>query len=330
MRKLTCRICLKIHTRHTNVNTPPLRGGNHTRSQQLRPVGVPCAREFTARRASFLLPLAQELPYSFIRESPRATIVSSHSVSFSQHIAHIELHKPPVNALDHDFVLELTGTARRLAARNDVWVVTITSSLPTFCAGADLKERAAMHPSRVGSTVRAIQRMVKAWFALPQPVIAGIRGAALGGGLEFALAADLIAVAEDAVLGFPEVTLGIIPAAGGTQLLSFRTSQSVATRWVLTGRRFSGREAYREGIADFVFPDDGFTASFDELVTSIAGHAPLALRQAKKALRGAHRATLDRRLTYERNCYTPLIRTEDRAEALRAFLEKRSPKWNGR
>jgi enoyl-CoA hydratase/carnithine racemase len=172
--------------------------------------------------------------------------------------------------------------------------------------------------------------MVRTWFALPQPLVIGIKGAALGGGLEFALSADLIAVAEDAVLGFPEVSLGIIPAAGGTQLLSFRNSQSVASRWILTGHRFSGREAYLEGVADFAWPADGFTAAYEDLLATLVGHAPLALRQAKKALRGGHRAALDRRFTFERSCYTPLIQTEDRTEALSAFLEKRPPVWKGR
>lgn len=256
--------------------------------------------------------------------------MSTHSVSFSHHIAHVELHRPPVNALDRAFVRELTATARTLAARKDVWLVSVTSSLPTFCAGADLKERAAMQPSRVGASVRAIQRMVRTWFALPQPVIVGIRGAALGGGLEFALAADLIAVAEDAVLGFPEVSLGIIPAAGGTQLLPLRTSPGTASRWILTAHRFSGREALLDGVADFVLPTDGFASAYVELVASIAGLAPLALRQAKKALRGTNRAALDRLLRFESTCYTPLVKTEDRAEALRAFLEKRPPMWQGR
>lgn len=256
--------------------------------------------------------------------------MSTHAVTFSEHIARIDLHRPPVNALNQTFVRELTTTARLLAKRKDVWIISVTSSLSSFCAGADLKERAAMPPSRVGSTVLALQRMVRAWFDLPQPVVVGIQGAALGGGLEFALAADLIAVTEDATLGFPEVSLGIIPAAGGTQLLPFRTSHRVASQWILTGHRFSGREAYRDGVADLVWPVSTFTASYEELLGSLAAHAPLALRQAKKALRGRDRTTLDQRLAFERSCYAPLIRTEDRSEALSAFLEKRPPVWKGR
>ncbi len=256
--------------------------------------------------------------------------MSTHSVAFSDHIARVDLHRPPVNALDQGFVRDLTATARLLARRNDVWIISVTSSLPTFCAGADLKERAALTPARVTTTVRAIQRMVRAWFALPQPVVVGIQGAALGGGLEFALAADLIAVANEAILGFPEVSLGIIPAAGGTQLLPFRTSQAIASRWILTGRRFTGREAYLEGVADLAWPAEAFSTPYEELLASIRNNAPLALRQAKKALRSGRLTTLDRGLVHEQRCYTSLVRTEDRAEALRAFLEKRPPTWHGR
>jgi enoyl-CoA hydratase/carnithine racemase len=255
---------------------------------------------------------------------------STLSLTVSSHLARIDLHRPPVNALNNEFVKELTQTARLLAKRKDVWLVSITSSLPTFCAGADLKERAAIPAHRVASTVKKIQQMVRAWIAVPQPVIVGIQGAALGGGLEFALSADLIAVSEGSLLGFPEVTLGIIPAAGGTQLLSLRTSHAVASHWVLTGRRFSGREAFTDRVVDFCWPDDAFGEAYDELLSSLMMNAPLALRQAKKALRGSTDTAVDQRLTHEHSCYMPLIKTKDREEALKAFLDKRPPVWRGR
>ena len=175
------------------------------------------------------------------REDQRAVVLAD----VEDHLARVVLHRRPVNALNKPFVRELTAAARALARRKDVRVISVTSSLGIFCAGADLKERAGLPPSRVGQTVRAIQQMVFAWASLPQPVVAGVAGAALGGGLEFALAADLIAASEEAVFGFPEVTLGIIPAGGGTQLLTDRVSRATASRWVLTGRRFSAHEAAR-------------------------------------------------------------------------------------
>jgi enoyl-CoA hydratase/carnithine racemase len=252
-----------------------------------------------------------------------------HSLAVTGHIARVELQRPPVNALNGEFVRELTRTARHLATRRDVWLVSMTSSLPVFCAGADLKERASLPTTRVAATVKAIQQMVRAWWRVPQPVVVGIRGAALGGGLELALAADLIAVADDAPLGFPEVTLGIIPAAGGTQLLSDRTSKGVASRWILTGKRFTGREAVADGVADFSWPQEEFPTAYEGLISSLAANAPLALRQAKKALRGAAPG-LQRRFERESSCYAPLVKSADRSEALRAFLDKRAPIWTGR
>jgi methylglutaconyl-CoA hydratase len=255
---------------------------------------------------------------------------SNLSLTVSSHLARIDLHRPPVNALNHAFVKELTQTARLLAKRRDVWLISITSSLPTFCAGADLKERATLPPNRVAPTVKKIQQMVRAWISVPQPVVVGVQGAALGGGLEFALAADLIAVSEDAILGFPEVTLGIIPAAGGTQMLSLRTSRATASHWILTGRRFTGHEAVEDRVVDFAWPAEAFSAAYEDLLASLGANAPLALRQAKKALRGYTTAELDRRLKHERRCYTPLVKTGDRNEALKAFLDKRPPSWKGR
>ena len=257
-------------------------------------------------------------------------MLSFSSFTVISHLARIDLHHPPVNVLNLDFVLELTQTARLLAKRKDVWVISVTSSLPVFCAGADLKERAGLSVNGVAPAVKKIQQMVRAWLSVPQPVVMGIRGAALGGGLDFALAADLIAVSEDAILGFPEVTLGIIPAAGGTQLLPLRTSKAIASRWVLSGRRFSGREALTDRVADFSWPEAAFGAAYEELLASLMKNAPLALRQAKKALRGYTDAGLTRQLSHEHSCYTPLVRSDDRKEALKAFLEKRSPAWKGR
>jgi methylglutaconyl-CoA hydratase len=255
---------------------------------------------------------------------------STHSLTISSHLARVDLHRHPVNALNAEFVRELTQTARLLAKRKDVWLISITSSLPTFCAGADLKERATLPVNRVSSAVKQIQQMVRAWISVPQPVVVGIQGAALGGGLEFALAADLIAVSEEAILGFPEVTLGIIPAAGGTQLLPLRASRAVASKWILTGRRFTGHEALADHVVDFSWPADVFPSAYEDLLSSLAANAPLALRQAKKTLRGLTDTELTRRLKHESSCYTPLVRTGDRKEALKAFLEKRPPAWGGR
>jgi methylglutaconyl-CoA hydratase len=246
------------------------------------------------------------------------------------HVARIVLHRPPVNALNKEFVAELAAVPRLVARSRDIWLVTLTSSLEVFSAGADLKERAAMPEARVAGHVKAIQRMVRSWLSIPQPVVAGMRGAALGGGLELALAADLIVVAREAQLGFPEVSLGIIPAAGGTQLLIRRTTPAIATKWILSGSRFSGEEAYAGGVVDYVFPRDAFDRGFAEVLSSLQQNAPLALRQAKRAMRQSLHRGMGAGFDGESAAYQRLIRTNDRREALRAFLEKRPPHWQGK
>jgi enoyl-CoA hydratase/carnithine racemase len=242
----------------------------------------------------------------------------------------VTLDRPPVNALNRDLIADLTAAARDLRARHDIWVVTLEASGRTFCAGADLKERAEIPHSRVAGIVRNIQRMVAAWIKIEQPVVAGIQGAALGGGLELALAADIIVASDDATLGLPEVSLGIIPAGGGTQRLAQRTSLGVAGKWILTGARFTAREALADGVIDYVFPASSFSEEFRRIASQVASSAPLALRQAKKAIAGLHAAALPSGFKRESECYAPLIKSDDRSEALRAFAEKRKPVWKGK
>ena len=251
-------------------------------------------------------------------------------VSVRDHVARVELDRPPVNALSQDFVTELKEVAKSFRRCRDVWVVALTASGQAFCAGADLKERASLPESRVAQTVKNIQRMVHAWIEIPQPVLVAVHGAALGGGLELALAADIIVASESAKLGFPEVGLGIIPAATGTQRLSQRTRLGVANKWVLCGSPFDAQEALHDGVVDFVFPHTTFEQEFNTVVSRVAVCAPLALRQAKKALNISYRQSLRRGLKAESECYAELIPTADRAEALRAFRQKRKPIWKGK
>lgn len=135
---------------------------------------------------------------------------------------------------------------------------------------------------------------------------------------------------ERATFGFPEVRLGIIPGAGGTQLLAHRTGPAVAGKWILTSRRFTAEEAFADGVVDFLLPAEGFDGGFAGIVAEVGANAPLALRQAKRAIRANTAAGLSRGLAIESSCYAPLIRTQDRKEALQAFLERREPRWTGR
>jgi methylglutaconyl-CoA hydratase len=252
------------------------------------------------------------------------------SVSLDCHVAWVELNRPPVNAFHQEFISELLSLTRLFQREESIWVVAVRSSQKVFCAGADLKERASHPQAKVAAVVKRIQTMVHAWYKVPQPVLMQIHGAALGGGLEFALAGDILIASEDAQLGFPEVQLGIIPAAGGTQLLMRRTNPGVAKKWILTGKKFSALEAYNDGVVDIVVPAAEVSVEFSRIVKSIASQAPLALRQAKKAISKGMGLTLGKALAVESECYAPLIRTQDRAEALQAFLEKRRPVWRNK
>lgn len=246
------------------------------------------------------------------------------------HIARVHLQRPPVNALNRELVSELVDVANGIKSNDDVWLTAVTASGKTFCAGADLKERSGVPQDQVITFVRGIQSVADAWCEIPQPVIMGIQGAALGGGMEFALAGDILAASSTAVLGLPETSLGIIPAAGGTQRLAQRTSSGVAKKWILTAKQFTAAEALSDGAIDFVFSNETFTQDFEALVQTVAANAPLAIRQAKKAIESSYSDWLMDGFENELTYYQPLIPTEDRSEALRAFAEKRKPVWKGK
>ncbi len=248
----------------------------------------------------------------------------------ADHIASVRLNRPPVNALNRELVSEMTSVAHAFHHAADVWVVALSAEGKIFSAGADLKERATIPDNDVLTVVRGIQAMAFQWMLVPQPVIVGIQGTALGGGLELALSGDILVAAEDAQLGFPEVGLGIIPAAGGTQRLAQRTSMGVAKKWVLSARQFTAREALADGVVDFIAPTGSFGPEFAGIVDQFAANAPLSLRQAKAALNAAYDEGLRRGLKNELDLYSRLVYTRDRREALQAFAEKRKPDWRGK
>ncbi|MFA6467858.1 MAG: enoyl-CoA hydratase-related protein [Bacteroidota bacterium] len=252
------------------------------------------------------------------------------TLNTEQHIARVTLHRPPVNALNKELVAELIDAASLLRMNDEVWVIAVQGEGKVFCAGADLKERAGVPQDQVMQFVNGIQSVAAAWCEIPQPVIMGIHGAALGGGLEFALSGDILIAGDSAILGLPETSLGIIPAAGGTQRLAQRTSSGIAKKWILTAKQFTAAEAKADGVVDFLFPAEKFSEEFDAIVREIASNAPLAIRQAKKAIESSYKSWLMDGFENERTYYEPLIPTEDRMEALKAFAEKRKPRWVGK
>jgi enoyl-CoA hydratase/carnithine racemase len=234
------------------------------------------------------------------------------------------------NSLTSALLAEGAAHLRRAAADPGLRVVVVTGAgSRAFCAGADLKERARMGDAEVAGFHRALRTFLDGLEALPQPVVAALNGAALGGGLELALACDLRVAAEGVELGLPEVGLGIIPGGGGTQRLPRLLGVARAKDLILTARRIVAAEAFGMGLVSAVVAPDRLGDEALALAGRVARLAPVSLRQAKRAIdRGLH-LPLAEGLDLEHRLYQACLPTQDRQEALRAFAEKRAPVFTG-
>ena len=236
------------------------------------------------------------------------------------------------NALSRQTVLDLGRVGRELSGDDGVRLVVLTGAGDkAFCAGADLKERVTMSDDDVRDML-ALYASELVWLERsPFPVVAALNGAALGGGLELALTCELRVAAPHAVLGLPETSLGIIPAAGGTQRLPRLVGHSKALELVLLGARIDALEARAMGLVNRVSPAE--TPVVDDALTwlsPILDGAPIAQRAALVAVRAARETALDEGLALERRAYEECLASDDRREALRAFAEKRKPVFRGR
>jgi enoyl-CoA hydratase/carnithine racemase len=236
------------------------------------------------------------------------------------------------NALSRQTVLDLGRVGRELAGDDGVRLVVLTGAGDkAFCAGADLKERATMSDDDVRDMLLLYASEFSWLEQSPFPVVAALNGAALGGGLELALTCELRVAAAHAVLGLPETSLGIIPAAGGTQRLPRLVGHSKALELVLLGARIDALEARAIGLVNRVSPAE--TPVVDDALawlSPIIDGAPIAQRAALVALRAARETTLRDGLELERRAYEECLASDDRREALRAFAEKRKPVFRGR
>lgn len=252
------------------------------------------------------------------------------ALSINDQIATVTLSRPPVNALSKAMVGELATVAALLSRNDDIHVVVIRSDQKHFCAGADLKERARIPENEIATVVGNLRATFQAIATLPQPVIASVNGSALGGGAELALACDFRFMAPDTRFGMAEVSLGVIPGAGGTVRLPRLVGPSVAKDLIFSARIIDGATCQRLGLADRMVP----TAQLDESVRGYAEQlvmqAPLALRAAKQAINGGMDLAITDALQIEGEAYGTVIKTEDRIEGLEAYLSKRPPIWRGR
>jgi enoyl-CoA hydratase len=244
-------------------------------------------------------------------------------------VALLRLNRPDRrNALNMAVRESLASHFTKLASDDAVKCVVITGDEKAFAAGADvaeLSERTAMDA--------AFARSRAAWAAMERyrrPIIAAVSGFALGGGCELAMHCDIIIAGEGAKLGQPEVKLGIMPGAGGTQRLVRAVGKFAAMRWLLTGDLLSAADAHRLGLVSEVVPDGQVLPHALEVATRIAALAPLAVAAIKEAVLVGADLPLDAALRLEAQSFQMLFATEDRAEGMRAFIEKRTPEFKGR
>ncbi|MFN2460041.1 MAG: enoyl-CoA hydratase-related protein [Candidatus Velthaea sp.] len=238
-------------------------------------------------------------------------------------VALLRLNRPKrLNALNDALMIELADALEALDGDARTRAVVITGDDRAFAAGADIGELS--QPG--GPQLDVWDRL----WAAGLPTIAAVRGLALGGGLELAMSCDLLVVADDARLGQPEIELGLIPGAGGTQRLTRALGKTTAMEMVLLGRQLSGTEAYARGLANACVPPERVLAKALAAAHTLARKAPLAVRAAKRHVLAAFEEPLAAGLQAERRTFRALLSTADGREGVAAFNEKRKPAWSGK
>jgi len=244
-------------------------------------------------------------------------------------IGTIRLERPPMNALNTTVQEELRSAAMAATAEGEVRAVIVYGGERVFAAGADIKEMAEMSYVDMAARAGALSSAFDAIARIPKPVVAAINGYALGGGCELALACDWRVVAEDAKLGQPEITLGVIPGAGGTQRLARLVGPARAKDIVMSGRFVDAAEALSIGLVDRVVPAAEVYQAARELVRPYLTGPAQALRAAKLAIDGGLDMDLRSGLAWESQLFAALFATDDRREGMTAFVEKRKPNFTG-
>lgn len=246
----------------------------------------------------------------------------------SAHVAVIRLNRPDArNALNQAVRSGLAEQFAALGADTDVRAIVLTGGERIFAAGADLRDLADR--SAIDILLRQSHRLWQAIAACPKPVIAAVNGLAWGGGCELAMHADLIVAGEGASFCQPEVKVGVMPGAGGTQRLTRAVGKFKAMKLALTGLPVSAREADAMGLVSEVVPDGEVQARALELATLIASRPPLAVTQIKEVLIAGEDASLETGLMLERKAFQLLFASRDQKEGMHAFLEKREPQFVG-
>jgi enoyl-CoA hydratase/carnithine racemase len=233
----------------------------------------------------------------------------------------IRLDRPKMNAIDEQLHMEVRAAAEEAARRDDVRAVVLYGGERVFAAGADIKAMSQLDGSTMTAWGRELQNSFIEVARIPKPVIAAVTGYALGGGYELALCADFRVLGTSAKIGQPEIQLGVIPGAGGTQRLARLVGPAKAKDLVFTGRHVGAEEALEIGLADAVVPDEEVYATAVAMAQKFAAGPPLALAAAKRAIDDGLDLPLDGALALETRLFAGLFDTEDQKTGMRSFLE---------
>ncbi|MBA4602224.1 enoyl-CoA hydratase/isomerase family protein [Thermoactinomyces sp. AMNI-1] len=245
------------------------------------------------------------------------------------HVVKISLNRPKkMNALNTEIIRKLADTLEELDRDSHVRAIVLTGNEKAFAAGADINELAATKP--VEFVLKQFFRDWERIRTISKPLIAAVNGYALGGGNELAMCCDMIIASETAKFGQPEILLGVIPGAGGTQRLTKAIGRAKAMEMVLTGKTFSAAEALAWGLINRVTAPDEVENEALKLAHEIAAKPPVAVRLAKQAINKAQELPLDHGLNFEQNAFYLLFSSEDQQEGMQAFLEKRTPRFRGK
>ena len=250
----------------------------------------------------------------------------------SGHVVTVTMNRPEaLNAMNTAMGEDLLACFRGEAAAREVRTVVLTGAGDrAFGAGGDLKEREGMTDEAWRSQHVIFEQAAMALLRCPAPVIAAVEGFALGGGFELAILADFIVASETAVFAMPEVTRGIFPGIGGTQLLPRIVGGPLAKELIFSGRRMTADEARAAGLVNHLVPKGQALGRAQEIAATIAENGPIAVRQAKKAIAYGSETDLDTAMVLAIEAYNATVATEDRLEGVRAFNEKRKPRFKGR
>lgn len=250
-------------------------------------------------------------------------------VTKDDHITTIRLNRPDsLNAISGAMADELIASFKEVAGDDDTWVVIVAAAgEKAFCVGADLKERNSFTLDDFYENRKQIRGMFEALRAIPQPVVASIFGFALGGGCEIALSCDIVVAAQGTQIGLPEARVGLLPAGGGTQLLTRKLGTSRAKDLIFRGKRIDASEAQQLGLIAEVCEPSELESHTLEVARDICKSSPVAVRAAKRSIDAALGVPVEDGIEIENEQWKTVISSDDRLEGINAFNDKRPPNW---